>query len=123
MPLRPGKASPFVDMGDLLDAVNLKAWYANNPSDGLVDSAGEIARPHPKMKAYATGVRRPGPMGRSLGRPRGIDRAHGTAGLLLHEHARDAPEGFGVCGAARVHLTLNKGSARERNASLITTAS
>ena len=59
VPLRPGKASPFVDMGDLLDAVNLKAWYANNPSDGLVDSAGEIARPHPKMKAYATGVRDP----------------------------------------------------------------
>ena len=59
VPLRPGKTSPFLDMNDLLETVNLKAWYANNPSDGLIDSAGEIARPHPKMKAYATGVRDP----------------------------------------------------------------
>ena len=59
VPLRPGKTPPFLDMNDLLETVNLKAWYANNPSDGLIDSVGEIARPHPKMKAYATGVRDP----------------------------------------------------------------
>ena len=123
MPLRPGP-SPFLDMNDLLEAVNLKAWYANNPSDGLVDSAGEIARPHPKMKAYATGVRDPAQWVEALDGREASTGAHGTAGLLLHEHARDAPEGVGVREArARVHPHPNNGSASARNAFLIMTVS
>jgi len=59
VPLRPTRASPFLNMTELLKSVHLKAWYANNPSDGLVDSIGRIHAPHPKLKAYATGVLNP----------------------------------------------------------------
>ena len=102
VPLRSGKTSLFLDMNDLLEAVNLKAWYANNPSDGLIDSVGEIARPHPKMAPTRRASATP-PMGRPTAARHQQSARH--VGLLLHEHARDAPEGVGVCGAARVRTS------------------
>ena len=121
MPLRPGKPSPFVDMGDLLETVNLKAWYANNPSDGLIDSAGEIARPHPKMKAYATGVRDPAQWVEADGREASTERTGPLVCCCMSMLATPQKASGMRRRASTPHP--NNGSASARNAFLITTVS